>query len=141
MLHFNWIITLFEKEYRQREMLLYDYDDNNYYSAKNHKYFILHYNKSSVDMLNKITLFGFHISIITGRIFIVPQYNCKFSNRKMTNKTKKCTIADRYNINSFSKLKYLFRENVLIIIINEYILYSHSYLIIKYHFLSNIPTK
>lgn len=51
MLNFNWIITLFEKEYRQREMLLYDYDDNHYYSAKNHKYFLLYYYENSIDMM------------------------------------------------------------------------------------------
>lgn len=112
MIHFNWIITLFEKEYRQKEMLLYTYDDDYYYSSTNNSYFILHTNGSNINVFKKITLFGFHISIISSRIFIVPQYNCNFHKRNMTSKVKKYTMADIFTFNNLHRLKYYFRENV-----------------------------
>lgn len=123
MIHFNWIITLFEKEYRQREMLLYSYDDDNYYSSTNSSYFILHINDNNLKIQKKITLFGFHISIITGRKFIVPQYSCKFNRRNISNRVKNCTMADIFVFHNLYKLKHLFRENVFTI---YYIHYSLS---------------
>lgn len=123
MIHFNWMITLFEKEYRQREMLLYEYDEDEYYSSTENKYFEFHYNINSFDLEKKITLFGLNIALLSGRKFIFPKYSCSYINRFTNIKGKKCTFADMFKIGGLSKVKYLFRENVYIILF--FILFSH----------------
>lgn len=112
MIHFNWIITLFEKQYRQREMLLYEYDEDKYYSSTNNKFFEFHYNVNYLDLERRIYIFGLYIASLSGRKFILPKYNCSYKNRFMNITGKKCTTADIFNIGGLSKMKHLFRENV-----------------------------
>lgn len=112
IIHFNWIITLYEKEYRQREMLLYEYDEDEYYSSTKNKYFKFHYIVNNFDIEKKIYIFGIYIAFMSNRRFILPNYNCSYKKKFMNIKGKKCTTADMFNIGGLSKIKHLLRENV-----------------------------
>lgn len=67
--------------YRQKELLLYVVDDNNYFSSLNNKYFQFHYNVENIILEKKIVMFGFDTFMKTDRIFIIPRFKCSYKKK------------------------------------------------------------
>lgn len=114
-IHFNYMVFLTEKVYRQRELLLYKYDENSYYSSKSNSYFQLIYNSNNFTEEKKIIMIGFDTILKSKRLFILPKFNCSLRNKFTNIPYKKCTYADIFNYNLIDKaFRKKFRENVYI---------------------------
>lgn len=111
MVHFT------EKIYRQKELLLYIFDENKYFSSATNLYFQFHYSsKDLIEERSKI-IFGFNITLGSKRIFILPRFNCSIVKKFTNNPEKKCTYADIFQYHLIDKkFRNKFRESVYVIL-------------------------
>lgn len=106
-----------EKVYRQKELLLYKIDENNYFSSKTNSYFQFHYNSNNLTQERMIIMIGFDMTLKSKRIFILPRFNCSLRNKFTNIPGKKCCYIDIFNYNLMDKaFRNKFRENVYFVI-------------------------
>lgn len=115
MVHNNYIIGADSKIYREKEMLFYKVDIDQYYSSINNNYFTFIYNHSShIYDIENLILAGLSYTNLSNFIFILPRVLCVYC--KIINKIW-CSYIDcwkiRYLDYCFNK-KY--RENVYVIL-------------------------
>lgn len=114
-IHFTYIFSLKAKIYKQKELLMYNIDENHYYSSTINKYITVSYNLNGTDIKydRNILILLFSLAIKTNRIFILPKFNCKnsLSFKKLVN--RHCSFDDLFDISALDKylLKH-YRENV-----------------------------
>lgn len=103
------------KIYKQKELLIFNIDDNKYYSSATNRFIKLIYNNrlSDISYDKKLVMFGFTIAIKTNRIFILPKFNCKNSLFLNHHKNRNCSYDELFDINALDdNLIDYYRENV-----------------------------
>lgn len=103
------------KVYRQKEMHLFFYDYNGYYSSLQNKYIKLISNTQNIEEDENILKFGFFISNLTNTIFILPQFRCNRCSRecKYCKNHTYCSFIEFWKIRSLNKyFKDKYRESV-----------------------------
>lgn len=111
MVHNNYIIGADSKLYREKEMLFYKVDIDQYYSNSNNNYFTFIYNRTTnIYDIEKLILTGLSYSNSSNYIFILPRVLCVYC--KIINK-KWCSYIDCWRIRFLNHcFKGKYRENV-----------------------------
>lgn len=116
------------KIYRQKEMHLFVYDYNGYYSSLTHKYIKLVFNSNNITEDEDILKFGLYIALHTKSIFIFPQFKCEHCSGycKYCGNHTFCSFIEFWRIREMNKYyKDIYRESVyiyfLIILIDFFI--------------------
>lgn len=116
-MHNNYIVGIEKKIYREKEMLLYEYDYEEYYSSKENRYLKLKLNKnilSSIDDDEYLIKIGISLAIITKRILILPKFNCSHcKSNKYYLINDFCSYIFLFNMRELDRyFKHKYRENV-----------------------------
>lgn len=125
-MHNNWITGMDIKIYRQKEMHLYVYDINGYYSSMNNKYFKIINKSKNLEEDEKIVKLGLHIASLTKSVFILPQFKCNHCKRfcKYCKNHTYCSFIEFWKIRPLNRyFKNMYRESVLIFL--HIIYYRH----------------
>lgn len=115
LIHFNCITSLKGKIYKQKELLMYNNDEDEYYSSRNNNYIKIEYenSKANIHYDRNVIMLGFYFAIKTQRIFILPKFLCKNSLMHKDLKYKNCSYDELFDIHSLDNyLKIYYRENV-----------------------------
>lgn len=114
-MHNNWITGMDKKIYRQKEMHLFLFDENGYYSSTSRKYVKIIYESKSISEDERMIELGFFIAFKTNSIFILPQFLCSHCSTicKYCKTHKFCSFIELWKIRELNKLnKYIYRESV-----------------------------
>lgn len=111
MVHNNFIRGSDSKIYREKEMLFYSVDINQYYSSTDTKYFSFIYkNTKDLKDIETLILFSLLYANYSNFIFILPKILCKYCN--IYNK-EFCSFIDCWKIRNLNKcFNNKYRENV-----------------------------
>lgn len=140
-IHNNWMLGFEAKEYRLKELHLYKFDYDGYYSSDNNYYLSLDYDEQErtleyyyyllfyfIDRNDKMTLMlGLYLANISNRIVILPRFKCYDVKHKTTpicsTADTECNFLVHWNIKRFNSVfKAKYRESVYIIYIYIYII-------------------
>lgn len=123
-IHNNWILGFTGKEYRLKELHLYKFDYDGYYSSEKNNYIMLDYGDQERTLENdKVTLMlGMYLGNISNRIVILPRFRCYTVDFKFTTICKsnndECNFLVLWNIKRFdSVFNGKYRESVYILYI------------------------
>lgn len=114
-MHNNWITGMDNKVYRQKEMHLFLYDYNGYYTSLQNKYIKIIGKTNNINEDEYIIKLGLHISILTESIFILPQFKCNrcFRGCKYCKNHTYCSFIEFWKIRELNKyFKNRYRESV-----------------------------
>lgn len=119
-----------KKLYREKEMHLYFFDNEGYYTSVTRKYLTIVFNTLNIEEDEVLINFGLNLSIETKSVFILPKFKCSQCSGKCRycGSHIDCSFIEFWKIRDFNKVydsKY--RESVLYIFL--IFINSHFYLI------------
>jgi len=118
VVHNNWIVSKEAKRYRFREVLLWSYDDNGYYSNDNAKYLIysnapstkLYSSHTEIDALKTALYLGHVLS----RVVILPRFHL-YDTKSSTKQGAERPLNNWIKMSSFDDQFYKkYRENAFL---------------------------
>lgn len=122
-MHNNWITGMDKKIYRQKEMHLFVFDINHYYTSISHKYIKIMFNSYNINTDEIILKYGLYVASLTKSILILPQFKCNHCSSicNYCSSHTFCSFIEFWNIREFNKIfKEEYRESVYNIIYYYY---------------------
>lgn len=113
--HNNWITGMDKKLYREKEMHLYLFDYNEYYTSRKRKYFMLFFNTSTIIEDEILLTFGFNFALSTNSIFILPKFKCNHCSHicRYCKMHGDCSYIELWKIRNLNNIyNNLYRESV-----------------------------
>lgn len=104
-MHNNFIKGIDSKIYREKEMLFYQVDENNYYTSKQQKYISSIIYTKNISDIETILYILLKIANRTNRILILPSFPCNLHTNiyNNINTNKKCNFIKYWYIEELNK--------------------------------------